>query len=58
MEADAAIVPGQAAIIEQPPGLTFEIVNHVLVRDVEYSAWRKNGLPVRHQFSVAAVIAA
>jgi hypothetical protein len=31
MEVDAAIVPGQTAIIDQPPGLPFDVLYHVLV---------------------------
>src|ERR1035437_2903917 len=58
IEADAAIIPRQAAIIDQPPGLAFKIIEHLLVRDIEYGAWRKHGSPVSHQFAVTAVKAA
>ena len=58
VKAQAAIVPGQAAIIDQPPGLLFQVVDHVLVRDVEHGAGRQNRSPVVHQLVVPAVIAA
>jgi hypothetical protein len=35
MEADAAIIPRQAATIDQAASLTWEIIYHFLVRDVE-----------------------
>ena len=56
MEAEAAVVPGQTAIIDQPPGLTFEVVDHLLVRDVEHTSRRKNGSPVSHHFRIPAVV--
>jgi hypothetical protein len=58
MEVDATIVPGQTAIRDQPPGLTFEVVYYILISDIEHGSWRKNGSPVSHQLPVTAVIAA
>ena len=58
VKTQAAIVPGQAAIIDQPPGLLFEVVDHVLVRNVEHGAGRQHRSPVCHQLVIPAVIAA
>ena len=41
MKAQTAIVPRQAAIIDQPPGLPFQVIDHVLVRHVEHRAGRR-----------------
>ena len=35
MERQTLIAPRQAAIFDQPPGLTFQIVHHFFVADVE-----------------------
>ena len=56
MKVEAAIVPCKAAIIDHSAGLTFEVIHHVFVCNIEHGAGRKNGSPVRHQFSIAAVI--
>ncbi len=40
VEAETAIVPPQAAVIDQTPGLPFEIVNHVFIDDVEHGIGR------------------
>ena len=57
MEADAAILPGQAAIIDQPSSLTFQIVDYILVCDLEHGAVWQNGPPMSHQFHVTAAVA-
>ena len=44
VKAQAAIVPGQAAIVDQPPGLLFQVVDHVLVR--RRRAWRRPAEPI------------
>jgi hypothetical protein len=58
MEAQASIVPGEPAIIDQPPGLSFEVIDNMLVRDVEAGLGREYRTPVSHQVPVAPVIAA
>ena len=58
MEAEAAIVPGQTAIINQPASLTFQVVDHILIYNLKHRAGRKNGTPMSHQFDVSAIVAA
>ena len=52
----AGRVPRQAAIIEHPPGLPLQIVDHVLVGHVQDRAGRQNRSPVIHQIAVPAII--
>ena len=58
VEAETAIVPPQTAVIDQTPGLPFEIVNDVFIDDLEHGIGREYRAPVIHQFGVAAIIAA
>src|ERR1700722_3407301 len=58
VEADAAIVPGHAAIVDHPAGLTFQILDNVLISDIEHCAGWQNRAPMIHQFDVSAIVAA
>ena len=50
-------VPWQAAIVENPPRLAFEVGNHVLVANLEHRAQGQHVPPVRHDPLVRRVIA-
>ena len=58
VEGDAARIPGQAAVVEDAPGLGLDILDHRLVLDLQHRARRQHPAPMLHQIEIHPVIAA
>ena len=58
MEGDAAGIPGQAAVVQDAPGLGLDILDHRLVLDLQHRARRQHPAPMLHQIEIHPVIAA
>ena len=55
VELQAARVPGQAAILDQPARLALEIADHLLILHLQHRARRQQPAPMGHQLEIAAI---
>ena len=58
VEGDAAGIPGQAAVVQDAPGLGLDILDHRLVLDLQHRPRRQHPAPMLHQIEIHPVIAA
>ncbi len=58
VEGDAAGIPGQAAVVQDAPGLGLDILDHRLVLHLQHRARRQHPAPMLHQIEIHPVIAA